>query len=575
MRKICLALMACLIVCWAFSAHALAAQPGDTVQIPITLNNTNGCYIKITVSYDTNAFEYSSISCNYGQAYGQVMTMSDVNVLPSGVCGTLTLKVKSGAVNGTYTIGASVAECWDFNENYGTASASAASVTITGGICPHGSTAWTTVREATCTAAGEKAEKCNACGDTLNTEAIPAAGHDEGTWATTKEATCTEAGEKALKCGKCGGIIKTEAISETGHDDGTWTTTKAATCTETGEKTLKCGKCSAIIDTEAIPAAGHDDGTWATTKEATCTEAGEKALKCGKCSATIKTEAIPAAGHDKGTWTTTKEATCTEAGEKALKCGKCSATIKTEAIPAAGHDKGTWTIIKEATCTNAGEKALKCGKCSAIIGTEAIPAVSHDEGAWTTVKQATREEEGEKQRRCTACDALLETAAIPKVTIEYFYQQYVCAAGLRFCDYSEIDQYRMFRPLDLSQDGICEVALISGAGHKVGKLLITVAGDKITVSREMVNPRIEIHDEFFTFFPNITEVKSVEPAELSGYALEDAISIAADLQGDTQVILYYWGHVTYHSMMNDIWWYSLNGKTHTALVEELKILMAE
>ena len=295
----------------------------------------------------------------------------------------------------------------------------------------------------------------------------------------------------------------------------------------------------------------------------------------GKCSTIIDTEAIPATGHDEGVWITAKEPKCTETGEKTLKCGKCNAIIDIGIIPANGHDDGIWTTVKEPKCAELGEKALKCSICSKVLKTEAIPAIGHDHGAWTTTKQATREEEGEKQRRCTACDALLETAVIPKITIEYFYQQYVCVAGLRFCDYSNIDQYRMFRPLDLSRDGTCEVALISGAGHKVGKLVITVAGDNLTVVREMVNPNIEIHDEFFTFFPGIAEVASVEPAALSGYALEEEISIAEDLQGDTQVILYYWGHVTYHSMMNDIWWYSLNGKTHTALVDELETMMAE
>ena len=163
MRKVVVFLVALLMVFAVFSAYALEAKPGETVQIPITLNNTDGCYIKISLSYDTSVFDYGAISCNYGQANGLVMTMLDVGGLPSGVCGTLTLKVKSGAVNGTYAVHAAVTECWDIHENNGTASVSAAHVTITGGVCLHGSTAWTTVREATCNEAGEKAEVCNAC----------------------------------------------------------------------------------------------------------------------------------------------------------------------------------------------------------------------------------------------------------------------------------------------------------------------------------------------------------------------------------------------------------------------------
>ena len=397
----------------ATTASALSAQPGNTVQIPITLNNTDGCYVAISVSYDTSVFDYVSIQCPSGQATGTTMTMSQTSILPSGVCGTLTLKVKDSATNGTYSIKANVTECCNIDEDYGKASASAESITITGGAC------------------------------------------------------------------------------------------------------------------------AHANAEWINTKEATCTAAGEKIYKCKSCYATLKTEAIPATGHDEGTWKTTEEATCTAAGEKALVCGKCGETLKTEAIPATGHDEGEWVVTKK----------------------------------------ATYEAEGEKQLQCTKCDAVLETAVIPKATIKYFDNQYVCTVGLRFRDYSDINQRRMFTPLDLSQDGEYLVDLIANNSHKVGTLTVAVEGDKVTVSCEMVNKYIKIHDEFFTFFPRVNDVSSVNPADLSGYAFDQEISIANDLNGDTKVIIYYWGHVSYNSSMANIWWYSTTNSAYKALVSELELLM--
>ena len=335
------------------------------------------------------------------------------------------------------------------------------------------------------------------------------------------------------------------------------------------------GKASASAESITITggACAHANAEWINTKEATCTAAGEKIYKCKSCYATLKTEAIPATGHDEGTWKTTKEATCTAAGEKALVCGKCGETLKTEAIPATGHDEGTWKPTKEATCTAAGEKALVCGKCGETLKTEAIPATGHDEGEWVVTKKATYEAEGEKQLQCTKCDAVLETAVIPKATIKYFDNQYVCTVGLRFRDYSDINQRRMFTPLDLSQDGEYLVDLIANNSHKVGTLTVAVEGDKVTVSCEMVNKYIKIHDEFFTFFPRVNDVSSVNPADLSGYAFDQEISIANDLNGDTKVIIYYWGHVSYNSSMANIWWYSTTNSAYKALVSELELLM--
>ena len=118
-----------LLLCMACVSIASAEKAGDKVTIPITLNNTNAAYVKISVSYDSSVFELVDFTCN-GTKNGTTFVMADLGGLASGKVGSITLKIKDNAAPGTYAVTASVKEAWDANEAAAKASASAGSVTV-------------------------------------------------------------------------------------------------------------------------------------------------------------------------------------------------------------------------------------------------------------------------------------------------------------------------------------------------------------------------------------------------------------------------------------------------------------
>ena len=113
--------------------------------------------------------------------------------------------------------------------------------------------AWTVVKAATCTEAGEKVRFCS-CGDKQTLSIV--AGHSYGEWVVDIEATCAQAGEKHASCSVCNDK-KTESISKTSthtYNEGTITT--SPTCTINGSKRFTCTKCNATKE-ESISSLGH------------------------------------------------------------------------------------------------------------------------------------------------------------------------------------------------------------------------------------------------------------------------------------------------------------------------------
>ncbi|MBE6900385.1 MAG: hypothetical protein E7479_06975 [Ruminococcaceae bacterium] len=96
--------------------------------------------------------------------------------------------------------------------------------------------------EATCT----EAAKCRRC-DHTEGEAL---GHSYK-YETVKEPTCTEAGERKITCEHCD-YEETEAIEAFGHDWGAWETVKPATYTEEGLMERVCEICGEK-ETKVIP----------------------------------------------------------------------------------------------------------------------------------------------------------------------------------------------------------------------------------------------------------------------------------------------------------------------------------
>ena len=237
--------------------------------------------------------------------------------------------------------------------------------------------------------------------------------HTSSDWITTLEPTCTEKGSKHKVCTECEEELETEEIPALGHDWGEWEVTTAPNCTEKGQETRVCKndpKHTEIRDTAAL---GHDI-VHHDAQAATCTEAGWKAYDtCTRCDYTTYEE-IPATGHTLSDWVTTEEPGCTEKGSKERECSVCHVK-ENEEIPALGHDYGEWTLTKAATCTAKGEEQRSCSRCDATE-TRNVDMLDHTPSDWTVTKEPTETEKGSKHKVCTVCGTELEAEEIEKLT---------------------------------------------------------------------------------------------------------------------------------------------------------------
>ena len=144
---------------------------------------------------------------------------------------------------------------------------------------------WTTVREATCTEAGEEQRVCSACGE-KETRSIPATGHTE-VIIPAIPATCTASGfTEGRYCSVCGELLAVRELTlPKGHTFSDWTTVKAATCTEMGEARRVCTACGEE-ETEVVPATGHAFGEWTDTGEMFCPTVKICKRECSACGET-------------------------------------------------------------------------------------------------------------------------------------------------------------------------------------------------------------------------------------------------------------------------------------------------
>ncbi len=242
-------------------------------------------------------------------------------------------------------------------------------------ITCHQSSEWIYDIEPTCLTGGHRYKICTICGETFDSEDVPALQHD---FVITEEsqASCTTDGYVIMTCQRedCG-YSKHQIIYATGHNFGNdnicdecgyeifiheheYTDLVVdATCTQMGYTIHVC-ECGHEYRDNFIDQRGHswDEGTVETPK--TCTTNGVMIHVCVNCDA-IYTVEIPA-GHN---WseTVTVNATCTTDGSITRTCEDCGVS-ETEIIPAS-HTWDDGVVILEATCTTAGSKTCTCTVC--------------------------------------------------------------------------------------------------------------------------------------------------------------------------------------------------------------------
>ena len=296
-----------------------------------------------------------------------------------------------------------------------TAVSSGSTVTDTYAVhvsCAHTSAQWKETKAATCTEAGKKKLICDICREVLDTQAIPALGHQKVTDKAVA-ATCTEPGlTKGKHCSRCNAVlVAQEIVPALGHQKVT-DKAVAATCTETGlTKGKHCSRCNAVlVAQEIVPALGHQKVTDKAVA-ATCTEPGlTKGKHCSRCNAVlVAQEIVPALGHQKVT-DKAVAATCTETGlTKGKHCSRCNAVlVAQEIVPALGHQKVTDKAVA-ATCRKTGlTKGKHCSRCNAVlVAQEIVPALGHQKVTDKAVAATCTETGLTKGKHCSRCNAVL------------------------------------------------------------------------------------------------------------------------------------------------------------------------
>ena len=266
---------------------------------------------------------------------------------------------------------------------------------------------------ATCQKVGYTESKyCSVCKTvTVPAKEVAKTDHTYGEWTTVKTATCAAAGIEKAACTVCK-EEKTRTVDRLKHTEKTIPAV-AATCTTDGStEGIECTVCSAKIkEVEVIKALGHDYIKDATSKDATCTDKGYFKGTCSRCKV-VKEEELAALGHTEEVIPGTP-ADCTldglSDGKKCITCKEI--TVDQEPIPALGH-KLVADPAKSvpATCTEKGKNFMTCSACAHTEEQEVAP-LEHTWGEWEEVTAPTCDAQGAKKRTCATCK-LVEEAAI-------------------------------------------------------------------------------------------------------------------------------------------------------------------
>ena len=154
-------------------------------------------------------------------------------------------------------------------------------------------------KAATCTTEGVKLVKCTRC-DMWETQIIPALKHNyQDDWEETTPATCTTKGVKTRHCHNDPSHVETQEIPATGHQKTHIEGKKEPTCTEpgyTGDEV--CDACGTVVKKgKEIPATGHHwvdkgDGTH------TCTKCGATEGQPFNTNSALELRVVDAEGMD-------------------------------------------------------------------------------------------------------------------------------------------------------------------------------------------------------------------------------------------------------------------------------------
>ncbi len=176
------------------------------------------------------------------------------------------------------------------------------SICVCGLGCPHTTIEWKVDSSADCTTNGQRSAICTICYTVVDTESIPALGHDVISH-DRMDPSCSEKGWNAYEtCSRCEYSTYTEIYAK-GHIE-VLDKFIAPTCTETGLTEGKhCSVCNEVlVKQEVVTALGHTEVVDKAVVP-TCTETGlTEGSHCAVCNEVlVKQEMVEAKGHSSDT----------------------------------------------------------------------------------------------------------------------------------------------------------------------------------------------------------------------------------------------------------------------------------
>lgn len=217
-------------------------------------------------------------------------------------------------------------------------------------------------------------------------------------------------------------------------------------------------------------------------------------------------------------------------------------------------------------------QALASGASTSSSAGEAQgESLSWMEREWQEYQERKRLERLKEEARQDTLDKL-RRAYEPKPK-EYF-ENTVCSFGPQFREISKrtTDEWYMFTPIDLSEDGKQTFDLIAGNMFVIGEVTVTVDNGRFQVDYQYRSSKIRIGREYFQIFP---DYESIRPENLDNlhaqkrFSYGRAYSIADKLGGDTEVILFVCNTATFQKTTPGIAEYYSTNPDRVAAREEM------
>ena len=148
------------------------------------------------------------------------------------------------------------------------------------------------------------------------------------------------------------------------------------------------------------------------------------------------------------------------------------------------------------------------------------------------------------------------TVTVEKAT--WYPKNTACSFGPAFRDVRPAltDKWYTFTPVDLTKQGRQTFEYVASNLYVIGEVYVDVNGDTVRVAYRNYyaeqSGNTETLSEYITFFPDLKSVKNVDPETMDdlGFRFGQDISIAEDLNGDTNVLLFIRNQVTYCDYVN-------------------------